>query len=137
MSKPYTPNLRTKAGRDEAARIAQERRRTGPNVPCIWDQFVLDNDSQSGLAWNMPGSAPRAGCPCEVTDWPYDNPMRGQIVFPPSWEVSVVVGYERRDGGHVWQAVYETVEAGTVRTVLQEYNEEIRLIAALEKHLSK
>jgi hypothetical protein len=135
-------NPRTKAGRAAAARSAIELRNARPVAPCIWDQYILDDNSLSGLAYKILGFGggnigPRAGCPRESTSWPHDNPMRGQVVGPLSWAITVLVGYEEEDLGNCtkWWPEYQTVEAGVVREIISEYNQELRLIAALERHL--
>lgn len=124
------------------ARGAAARRSAQPEVPCIWDQFRLDDASPSGLTyvikagWFGDMRGPKAGYPREV-DYPPDNPMKGQCTFPPSWTIPVLVGYEGEDLGGFsrWDPVLEPVEAGVVRAILREHAEEIRLIQALERHL--
>ncbi|AZO87298.1 hypothetical protein BOO88_08600 [Stutzerimonas stutzeri] len=63
--------------------------------------------------------------------------MAQHCIWPRNYTMSVIVDWEGEDlGGFMkWDPVLETVPAWTVREILLEHAEEVRLIEALERHI--
>jgi hypothetical protein len=115
-----------------------QRMKARPALRHVWEQYALADDSPSGLRHLSPAGnlSVIAGCPKEPT-WPYDKSMAHHCIWPKGYSVSVIIDWEGEDlGGFMnWTMVLETVEAGLVREIIKEHAEEVRLIAALERHL--
>lgn len=108
-----------------------------PAIKPWHEEYMLSDTSPSGLRYLVNG-APSvvAGTPNEPT-WPYDKSMAHHCIWPRNYSVYVQVDWEGEDigGGMKWDMVMQYASAWTVREILLEHAEEVRLIAALERHL--
>jgi hypothetical protein len=116
-----------------------QRMKARPALKHVWEQYALADDSPSGLRHVVAGSTTTvvAGCPREPI-WPHDKSMAHHCIKPQSYSVSVIIDWEEEDlgGFNNWTMVLETVEAGLIREIIKEHNEEVRLIEALERHIA-
>ncbi|WP_145004818.1 hypothetical protein [Pseudomonas oryzihabitans] len=111
--------------------------REEPDVPGLSREFVLADDSPSGLRFMVAGwRGPVAGCPREST-WPKNMEREGAHLHPKSYVISVLVGWERflpeRDGWF-WIRKVEQRHCNDVRDAL-EHELLLQEIELLERHL--
>lgn len=122
--------------RGAAARPLVDRN-AKPAIKPWHEEYTLSDTSASGLRYLVNGvpSVP-AGSPNEPT-WPYNKSMAHHCIWPRNYRVYVQVDWEGEDigGGMKWDMVMQHIPAWTLREILQEHAEEVRLIALLERHL--